>query len=644
MEYKDDTHQIPENKPAEIQDENTEQHELNHGEITETAPEAEVLNELEVHEQLQAAEAETEHGHEEEESDDELPDIDYSTLGKEELLHHLEETVNRDDIGSIKSRLTAIKVEFLRIIREEKQQLREKFIAEGGQEEDYKPAPDPAEEKFQHLFEIYKSKKARYIEEQEQQKLLNLKAKQMVLEELKVLVGSEEALKKTYDEFRALQDRWKEIGQVPRTEINNLWQTYHFLVEKFFDKVKINKELKDLDLKKNLEQKVSLCEKAEELLLSPSIHRSFKQLQKFHDEWKEIGPVPQDKKDEVWERFKTVSDRINQMRKEYYNKLQEEQENNLMAKTALCDKIEALLAEDIPTMQVWKEKTNEVTEMIRLWQAIGRAPVPANDEIWQRFKKSINQFYAVKKDFYSGLKEQQLTNYNQKVNLCLQAEALKASTNWKQTTQEFLKLQDEWKKIGPVPRKHSDKIWKRFRAACDEFFKAKSHYFSNINQIEDENLAKKKELIAEIDAFPVGESKKENLEALKTFQRRWLETGHVPISVKDQLQSEYRNAINRLLDRLKISSTEANTFNYKNKIESMQSGPDAGKALFRERIQLESKINKLQGDINTWENNIGFLASSKNADLLKQEFDRKIKGAKEELQLLKAKLKLLQRS
>jgi hypothetical protein len=602
------------------------------------------LSKLEMHEAIQNAEAESEDAEEisEEEADDE-PEVDYSSLSKEELLAKLEEAVSRDDISKVKNRISAIKVEFLRIDKAEKEEALAAYLAAGGVREDYKPLTDPFEERFKHAFDVYKTKKVKFTEQLEKQKAENLLAKQQVLEELKVLVNSEETLKKTYDEFKALQERWKQIGLVPRTEINNLWQTYNFLVERFFDKVKINKELKDLDLRKNLELKIQLCEKAEELLLSPSVHKSFKLLQKYHDEWKETGPVPQDKKDEIWERFKTVTDRINAMRKEYYNSLQEEQENNLLAKTALCEKMEALLAAEMPAMQVWKEKTNEVTEMMKLWQAIGRAPAKQNDEVWQRFKKSINQFYNLKKEFFGGLKEQQLNNYNLKVNLCVQAEALKSNNNWKATTNEFLKLQQEWKKIGPVPRKYSDKIWKRFRAACDEFFNAKSNYYSNINQTEAENLKKKQDLIKQVDEFPVGEDKKANLDALRNFQRLWMEIGHVPMDQKEKMQNEFRNAINRLLDRLKISSAEANALQYKNKLDAIQSSPDSGKIMYRERNLIDSKINKLQSDINLWENNIGFLASSKNADILKEEFERKIKSAKEEVQLLKAKIKLLAR-
>jgi hypothetical protein len=599
---------------------------------------------LEITEKIQQAETEAELESEEDEDDEQDADLDYSSLSQKELLEKLETAVHADDISKAKSKVSLIKVEFLKKLREVKEIQLQQFIENGGTPETFKAPPDKDEERFHAVFEVYKSKKALYNEQLEKQKIENLGAKVEILEKLKELVLSEEALKKTYDEFRELQDRWKEIGQVPRNEVNNLWQNYHFLVEKFFDKVKINKELKDLDLKKNLEQKIILCEKAEELLLSTSIHKSFKLLQKYHEEWRELGPVPQDKKDEIWERFKSVSDRINQNRKEYYAQLQEDQEENLLAKSALCDKLEALNNEEITSLPVWKEKTAEVEEMVNLWQSIGRAPVKINDDIWQRFKKGLNQFYNTKKEFFNTLKDQQVTNYNLKLNLCLQAEALATSTNWRNTQNDFLRLQEEWRNIGPVPRKHSDKIWKRFRSACDAFFKAKSHYFANINQMEQENLNKKIDLIRQIDEYEVQDDKKSNLEALRNFQREWVETGHVPIGQKDKIQNTYRTAISNLLDKLKISSVEANTMDYKNRVESMKASPDGDRTIYRERSFLEGKVSKLQADINLWENNIGFLASSKNADILKEEFEKKIRNAKEELALMKAKIKLLARS
>jgi hypothetical protein len=428
---------------------------------------------------------------------------------------------------------------------------------------------------------------------------------------------------------------------VPRNEMEGLWNNYHFQVEKFFEKVKINKELKDLDLKKNLEAKIILCEKAEELLFEKSISKSFKLLQKYHDEWKEIGPVVMDKKDEIWERFKTVSDNINSQRREYYESLHNEQQNNLMAKTALCENVDEINSSEIVSSNDWKEKTDHIFEMQKLWDSIGRAPIKQNDEIWERFRKGVNNFFDTKKEFFGELKDQQTNNYNLKLDLCIQVEALLENTNWKQTTNEILKLQQEWKKIGPVPRRYSDKVWKRFRGACDEFFKKKTVFFSNIQGIEQENQKKKEELLDRVNSYEVNPDKSENLANLKNFQREWVEIGFVPMDVKEKLQNEFKKAISTLMDKLKISSSEVNTMHYKNRIENIQNSPDSKNTLYKEKIFIEGKLSKLKSEILQWENNLGFFASSKKADLLKEEFEKKIQGAKQEAALLEAKLKLL---
>ncbi len=582
--------------------------------------------------------------HEEDEHEAEIEhEIDFSVLMKEELIEKLEEIVKSDQISKIKFQVSGIKVAYLAIIKDEKQKHLDKYLAEGGTKEEYVQIIDPLEERFKNAFDIYKEKKIRDDHEQEKIKVQNLNLKKEILNEIKVLVSSEESLKKTYDDFKLLQEKWKQVGMVPRNEIEGLWNNYHFLVEEFFKKVKINKELKDLDLKKNLELKVQLCEKAEELLLEKSITKSFKLLQKYHDEWKEIGPVILDKKDEIWERFKNVSDKINSQRKDYYENLTGEQENNLLAKTALCEKMEELNSVEIINSNDWKEKTDQVLEMQKLWDTIGRAPIKFNDEIWDRFRSAVNAFYNTKKEFFGELKDQQTNNYNLKIDICVQVEGLANSTNWRQSTADILKMQQDWKNIGPVPKRYSDKVWRRFRTACDVFFKNKSSYFSNIQGIEQENAKKKEELIERINSYEVSENKSDNLNSLKGFQREWMEIGHVPMDAKDKLQNTYRKAINDLMDKLKISSTEISTMNYKNRIESIQNSPDAGRFLSKERSQIEGRIMMLRNDIKLWENNIGFLASSKKASLLKEEFEKKINDTKQELALLEAKLKLLVR-
>jgi hypothetical protein len=568
-------------------------------------------------------------------------DTDYYSYSREQLVEQLEKAVNDQDINSVKTKIALIKVAFLKKKKDENLQKYEKFMEEGGTKETFAAESDPLEEKFNEIFNIYKANKARYNDEQEKIKQTNLKKKQEILDDLKHLVSSEETLKKTYDEFKNLQERWKQIGMVPRTEINNLWQNYHFLVEKFFDKVKLNKELKDLDLKKNLEAKLALCEKTEELLLEKSILKSFKKLQKYHEEWKELGPVPIDKKDEIWERFKTISDKINDRRREHYSRVEDEQEKNLETKTALCEQAEEVLNLKNESIKEWQENTNKVNELLMVWKNVGPVPQKFNTEIWTRFKTSLDTFFSVKKEFFDKLKDQQVHNFNLKVDLCQQAEALKTSTDWRKTSNELIRLQNEWKKIGPVPKKHSDKVWKRFRAACDEFFNTKSHYFSNMQASEEENLNKKLDLINRVKEFQFGDNKSENLETLKNFQREWTEIGHVPIKEKDRIQNDFRAIINEHLDRLKISEVEIITVQFQNKVENLKNDPNSRRFIGKEKEILIGKISKFKEDINLWENNIGFLAESKNAAILKEEFVKKINKAKSELKVMEAKLKIL---
>ncbi|MDP4282002.1 MAG: DUF349 domain-containing protein [Bacteroidota bacterium] len=566
---------------------------------------------------------------------------DFDHYSREELVDLLEKAVNVEDINSEKTRIALIKVAFLKKKKEENLQKYEKLAGEEESREEVKPVEDPVETRFNEIFTIYKANKARYNEQQEKLKLENLKKKQQILEELKLLVNSEETLKKTYDEFKNLQDRWKEIGIVPRNEINNLWQNYHFLVEKFFDKVKLNKELKDLDLKKNLEAKISLCEKTEELLLETSILKSFKKLQKYHEEWKEIGPVPADKRDEIWERFKNTTDKINERRREHYAKIEDEQTKNLETKTALCDQAEEVLTLKNENIKEWQENTIKVNELLKIWKSVGPVPQKNNTEIWNRFKTCLDTFFSNKKDFFDKLKEHQLHNYNLKLELCVQAEAMKTSNDWRKTTNELIRLQNEWKSIGPVPKKHSDKIWKRFRAACDEFFNAKSSFYSNIQVHEEENLGKKMDLIKRLKEYNFTDDKNANLDVLKNFQREWTEIGHIPIKEKDRLQNEFRTIINDHLDRLKISEVEISTLNYQTRVDSMKTDPQSRRLINREKEILFGKITKLKEDINLWENNIGFLANSKNASILKEEFEKKINKAKNDVKVMEAKLKML---
>lgn len=568
-------------------------------------------------------------------------DIDYDQLNKQELVELLEEVVEDRDISHIKLQVAKIRTAFNHQNKDDIESEKQAFIAGGGDADKFEHISDPLELRFNAALSKYRHHKSKYAEELEKEKQHNLQLKLNVLENLKELINSEETLKKTYDEFKNLQDEWKQIGMVPAAELSNLWQNYHFLVEKFFDKVRINNELRDLDLKKNMELKIELCEKAEELLMEKSIIKSFKLLQKYHDEWREIGPTPRDKKEELWDRFKAATDKINQRRKDHYKEVQEEQQKNYEAKLELIRQAEEVLVQPNERIKDWQKNTQKINELFRLWKSTGRAPRAKNDEVWESFKSVMDSFFENKRAFFNELKEEQTNNYNLKLELCINAEALKDSDDWKNTTHELIRLQKEWKKIGPVPRRHSDKVWKRFRSACDHFFNRKSEYYKNIHVVEEDNLKKKKDLIDAIKAYKVTNTKEKDLKAMKEFQRKWLEIGFVPFKQKDAIQEEYREVVDQLISTMDINKIELTKADFKNKIEMLKAGPDSNRRLSQELFSVENKIKKIREDVALWENNIGFFSDSKQSELLKKEFQAKIDKAKKEITTLKAKQKML---
>ena len=580
---------------------------------------------------------------EELEEDEEAEDVELEVEGKtkEELAAMLEEIVQEPDVMKIKDQVTAIRVHFMKLNKEDMDKEFEAFLEDGGDKDTYQHVMDDAERRFNAAFGIFKANRAKQNELIDAQKAENLAQKNAILEELKQLIASEDTLKKTYDDFRALQEKWKTIGQVPATENANLWNTYHFLVEKFFDKVNINRELRDLDMKKNLDAKILLCEKAEELLDEKSMSKAFKALQKLHEEWKEIGPVPQDKKDEIWERFKSATDKINAIRREHYSKIQEEQNANLETKTALCEKAEELLNEEFNSISLWQKKSTELSELFKLWKTVGPAAKKQNEEIWTRFKGAMDAFFAKKKDFFANLKDKQTENLERKINLCIEAEALQDSTEWKKATDRFKKIQEEWKTIGPVPKRHADKVWKRFRAACDKFFGRKAEHFSGLKDEEAANLTAKQAIIDALKSFELKPTRAENMEAIKALQKQWIEIGHVPMKVKDTINAEYRKAVDAIFDKMRSNQNEISTNEFREMVEGLREDPESSDKMRRERTTLANRIQKLRDEIAVLENNIGFFSNSKNSELMRAEYEKKINKAKSDLKVLEAKLKII---
>ena len=568
------------------------------------------------------------------------PVVDYTSLSREDLLAAFNELM-ADDISRIRNRASAIRNQFNILNKEVEKQAFEAFLAEGGNKEDYRPANDAVAEAFYKAYDTYRARRQKMQEELDAQKTANLEAKKQILEELRTLIDKdEETLKQTYDEFNAIQEKWKAIGEVPRDQMNDLWQNYHFLIEQFFNKVKINKELRMLDLKRNLEQKIQLCERAEELIVETSVVKAFKALQELRAQWREIGPVPTEQNEETWQRFNNAANQIDERRREYYDQRKEELDQNLLAKQALIDKATELTKETPQTTKAWNDTTEALDELLKLWKSIGPVPREQNETIWAQFKGIIDKHYADKKLHFGQMRDEQSENYNKKIDLCLRAEAIAKREDWKKATEELLQLQAEWKAVGPTSRKVSDKIWHRFRSACDEFFAKKGEFFKDIRSSENENLAKKNAILDEIKAYQFGDNKEENLTAIKDFQRRWAEIGHVPMKEKDRIQKEYRSLLNGIFEQLKISAREADENNYRERIRN-HSGANSERFLDSERNQLLNQIDKMRSDLKLWENNLGFLANSKQADLLKEEFERKMDNTRRQIALLEAKVRIL---
>jgi hypothetical protein len=566
---------------------------------------------------------------------------DYSKLSEEELVKVLREFIELHPVEEYLHDVDIIKTTFYKKHKAHIEKIKAKFIEDGGNIEDFKPAEDPLELELKELINRFKQLKVEYNKKLEIQKEENLKAKYQIIEEIKNLINGTESINKTFQEFRELQRRWREIGLVPQQNVKDLWETYHLYVEKFYDFIKINKELRDLDLKKNLDEKIKLCERAEDLLLEPSIIKAFQELQNLHNQWREIGPVARENKEEIWQRFKTATSKINKKYQEHFEELKNTQKKNYEAKLALCEKIEEINNTVLSSHKEWEQKSNEVKELQKVWKTIGFAPKKYNNKIYQRFRNACDQFFAKMREFYNENKEAQNNNLQIKLDLCIQAEALKDSTDWKKTTEDLIQLQKKWKEVGPVPRKQSDEVWKRFRAACDYFFQRKQQYFANIDNEYVENLKKKEDLIKEIKEFKLTDNEQENIKILKDFQRRWAEIGFVPLKDKERIHNEYRDALNIHFDKLEIDDNKKKILKFKNKIEELKQNPKALTRLKNEREKYITKLKKLENNINLWENNIGFFSKSKNAQAMIDEVKQKIEEAKNEIKLLEEKINII---
>lgn len=594
-----------------------------------------------VEESLEDEEVEEDEEDEERSLERKVPTINYAEFSEVELINALRNILEGGDFENMKDDVEAIKIFFYRKHRAKIDAAKKAFVDAGGNLDEFQPEEDPYETDLRNLLKQYQDLRTEHNRQLDEEKEINLEKKYAIIEEIKALINNKESINKTFHEFRELQNQWREIGPVPQAKLKDLWDTYHHHVENFYDYIKINKELRDMDLKKNLESKIELCEKTEELLVEPSIIKAFNILQKYHEQWREVGPVPRDKKDELWERFKAATSIINKKHQEYFEGRKSEQKKNLEAKIALCEKVEEIANGEIDSHREWDEKSKELIELQKLWRTIGFAPKKDNNKIYERFRLASDKFFDRKREFYNQNKEEQQNNLQLKTDLCLQAEALKDSTDWKKTSDEFIEIQKAWKQIGPVPRKYSDTIWKRFRAACDYFFENKSKHFSSVDSEQLENLRLKKELLEEVRNFTLTGNDSADLDNLKDFQRRFTEIGHVPFKDKDAIQNEFRDMINKHFDALRIDEKRRNLMKFKSKVAN-STGTQKGQSKMRfEREKYMNKLKQMENDLALLDNNVGFFANTKNAEALIEDVNQKILVTKEKIEFLKEKIRIM---
>ena len=560
-------------------------------------------------------------------------------LTKDEILNRLQTLVDAP-VETVRGEVESLKQAYYKIRRSEVDELKKAFIEQGGDEKDFSAPEDTKENYLKELLSSYKEKKAAYLAEEEKIKAENYAVKLQLIEQLKMLCESQDDFNKLYNEFKDIQQKWKEIKLVPEEHANELWKEYQTYSEAFYDLIKINNQFRDYDFKKNLELKTALCEAVEKLQDEKDIISAFHQLQKLHQQWREIGPVAKDLREELWSRFKAASTVINKRHQQHFENLKAKEQENLEAKTAICEQIEGIDYAALKTFKDWDEKNNEVLALQQKWRTIGFTPKKHNTKIFERFRAACDVFFTKKTEFYKAIKAEMEKNLEKKRALCEKAEALKDSTDWKGTTEKLIALQKEWKTIGQVTRRHSDSIWKRFITACDYFFDNKNKNVSSQKSEEQANLEAKKALIEKVKTMDESLETEEAISTLKEWIAEWNEIGHVPFKEKDKVYKAFHEAVDAQFDRLKVDQRDRRMKSYRNNVSEM-AGKGKGK-LYSERDRLMRTYERMKNDLQTYENNIGFLSiSSKGGSGLVKEMERKIEKLKAEMELTVKKIEAI---
>ena len=558
---------------------------------------------------------------------------------KEDILVKLKE-IAADVENAAKAEIDGLKQAFYKLHNTELEAAKKLFIENGGAAEEFIPQTDSVEEEFKNIMSVIKDKRNTLTAELEKQKEMNLQIKLSIIEELKELVESPDDANKSYTEFKKLQQQWNEVKLVPQAKVNELWKNYQLYVEKFYDLLKLNNEFREYDFKKNLEIKNHLCEAAEKLADEPDVVSAFHQLQKLHQEFRDTGPVAKELRDEIWTRFKAASTTVNRRHQQHFEALKEAEQHNLDQKTVICEIIEAIDYGELTNFASWENKTQEIIALQNKWKTIGFAPQKMNVKIFERFRKACDDFFRKKGEFFKALKEGMNENLEKKRALCEKAEALKDSTDWKATSDELTKLQKEWKTVGPVAKKYSDAVWKRFISACDYFFEQKNKATSSQRSIEQENLEKKKAIIEKLNGISEDIETEEATRLVRELMKEWNATGHVPFKEKDKIYKQYHSQVDKLFERFNISASNKKLSNFKSSISSIQEG--SPQALYREREKLVRAFENMKNELQTYENNLGFLTtSSKKGNSLLTEINRKVEKLKADIELVKEKIKVI---
>lgn len=563
------------------------------------------------------------------------------SLTKDEIIEKLKNLTAQTEIPS-RAEVESLKQAFYKLRSAAIEEQKTQFIEAGNDAEAFVPTPDPSEDVLKTFLSELKEKRASQAAAEENLKEENYNKKLQIIESIKNLTESSDDFNKLYKEFKDLQQGWNDVTSVPQSKEKELWKSYQIYTEKFYDLIKINNEFRDYDFKKNLELKNAICESVEKLIDDTDSVSAFHQLQNFHQQWREIGPVARELREEIWTRFKNASTAINKKYQTHFESLKGREEENLVEKTAICEALKNIDYSTLTSFKEWDEKSKEVIELQAKWKTIGFVPKKVNNQIFEEFRSLCDAFFEKKSEFFKGVRGEMDENLDKKRALTEQAKALKDSTDWKSTTDKLIAIQKEWKTIGPVPRKYSDAIWKEFVTACDYFFEQKKKNESSQKSEELDNLAAKKEIIEKIKNVDQSLDSSELIAKVRELADEWHKIGFVPFKEKDKIYKEFHQAVDAHYDRLKVDKTERRFESFKSNIKDISKQDNPKRALYRERDHLMHQYNKVKSDLQTYENNMNFLSiSSKGASGLLKDVNNKIEKLKEEMELLVKKIEAL---